>query len=179
MARDPIEIRRHHLQHQLGPEVARRLSRVDYLRILRAEREGRQVHITVLNSGKMKITSSLRPPVTSDIPLSTSAEMRSVAPWGLLAAGMNERITKPIAYPPGHHSLRFLQFLFSQHTYDRLFVQIAADEREEHAAALSNGHKSKARWIELRIHLLLVWAAILWMAVAVGKQIWSIWKLGS
>lgn len=173
---DQVEGRRRHLAKQLGEGVASRLSRVDYLRILRAEREGRRVYITESKAGRMRITSS--PPEivageTVRIPAKTMSLFLGVK---LLAARARQK-PNPVVLPPGHHSLRVLEFLFSRRTFERVFAQIAADEREEHSDALISGQTRKAKWIAARVNVLLLWSAGMWVVTVVGKQVISMWKL--
>lgn len=58
--------------------------------------------------------------------------------------------------PPGYRLGRILSFVLTKKTYENLVVQVILDERDEHAEALAEGQKWKARFITCRLWVLVL-----------------------
>jgi hypothetical protein len=66
-----------------------------------------------------------------------------------------------IQKPPGFSLERFLRFLVSKKSYERVYGQIIADMREEYFEALHAGEKRKARWIVVRAYVSVLTALLM------------------
>ncbi len=76
-----------------------------------------------------------------------------------------QRKSSRLTRPPGFRLARFLSFVLTKKTYERLVVQLILDEREEHAEALAHSMKWKARFISCRLWV-LVFASLIAAACA-------------
>ncbi len=61
-----------------------------------------------------------------------------------------------IAKPPGYRLARIMKFILTTKAYERIVMQIILDEQEEHAQAVANGLKWKARFINVRLWAIVV-----------------------
>lgn len=82
-----------------------------------------------------------------------------------------------IVLAPGSHAVVILRLLFSKKAMDKVFMQVVADMRAEHAEALHAGQLRLAKWISIRGHVGLFFAALAYIGASFGKKVLMIWKL--
>ncbi len=80
---------------------------------------------------------------------------------------------------PGTNINKILKFIYSKKSYDRIFMQVIADMREEHAEALSNNNNIKAYWIVFREHGSILMTIGAHGGVSIVKKIVNLWKMSS
>ncbi len=85
-------------------------------------------------------------------------------------------ITK-LSLPPGTTILRISRFIYTQKTFNRIFEPTIADMREEYFEAIQNEEKLKAKWINIRGHLIFVQTMIAHAGVSVVKLAKNIWTI--
>ena len=104
--------------------------------------------MSFLNNPTRHLRAALAFTVTAD-----RVRAREIGPAGL------GQIASPHK-PPGSRARGILDFVFNDKTNERIFNQIIADMRAEHAEAIARGHLRKARWIEIRGHVCLILTAV-------------------
>lgn len=79
--------------------------------------------------------------------------------------------------PPASLINSIARFLYSKKTYERIFMQLVVDVREEHAEALLAKRRWHARWIATRGNLMMVMTMGAHAFTSCGKAVVRIWKL--
>jgi hypothetical protein len=108
--------------------------------------------------------------------------------WGLqvLADAVIVRVTdklfgsfgrKRIHRPPASAINSVARFIYSKRTYERIFMQLVLDLREEHAEALQAKRPRLARWIAMRGNAIMVVTMATHAFTSCGKAVVKIWKL--
>jgi len=86
---------------------------------------------------------------------------------------------KPIKVkmPPGFYLSKFITFLYSKKTRERVFEPALADMQNDYFSALDCGNTIKARWIHLRGLGNIVFTCFSQLSVSAIKIIIDIWKI--
>lgn len=79
--------------------------------------------------------------------------------------------------PPASLMNSIARFLYSKKTYERIFMQVVIDLREEHAEALQAKRPWHARWIAARGNLIMAGTMATHAFTSCGKAVVRIWKL--
>jgi hypothetical protein len=77
--------------------------------------------------------------------------------------------------PPGYRLERLLRVIFSGRTFERVFAQALADERDEIFQAMSEHRVGKVRWRRVVLYLVLLDTLMSQAFVSVAKRIQEIW----
>ncbi len=84
---------------------------------------------------------------------------------------------KRIHRPPASAINSVARFIYSKRTYERIFMQLVLDLREEHAEALQAKHRTLARWIAMRGNVIMVMTMATHAFTSCGRAAVKIWKL--
>jgi len=122
----------------------------------------RTVHLTVrfcyglgtsllLYSERLNLKAIVPNEVFRVLLITISSVLFSFTLWlGIEALKMSQRGSDKFIKPPGSRVLQIAQFCYSRKKYERIFLQTAADMREEYFEACSAGQIWKARWVHVR-----------------------------
>lgn len=94
-----------------------------------------------------------------------------------VGAMFNDVGRKRIHRPPASAMNSFFRIMYSKRTYERIFMQIVLDLREEHAEALQANRPKFARWITLRGNAIMLATMVTHAFMSCGKAAVKIWKL--
>lgn len=117
----------------------------------------------------------------SGAPIKASFKGLTLISDALLASAVNwmfkgsRRTT--IHRPPASFINSIARFLYSKKTYERIFMQVIIDLREEHAEALQAKRRWHARWIAARGNLSMAGTMGTHAFTSCGKAVVRIWKL--
>lgn len=92
---------------------------------------------------------------------------------------LTQKASPKIHIAPGTNINNILKFIYSKKSYDRIFMQVIADMREEHAEALSNNNNIKACWIVFREHWSILMTVGAHGGISIVKKIVNLWKMSS
>jgi hypothetical protein len=84
---------------------------------------------------------------------------------------------KKIHKPPASTINSIVRLLYSKRTYERIFMQLVIDLREEHAEALYQGRTRLAKWIAMRGNVAMILTMAAHAFASCGKAVVKIWKL--
>lgn len=79
--------------------------------------------------------------------------------------------------PPASAMNSVARFIYSKRTYERIFMQLVLDLREEHAEALLANRPKLARWIAIRGNAIMAMTMATHAFTSCGKAVVKIWRL--
>lgn len=86
-------------------------------------------------------------------------------------------IRKRIHRPPVSAMNSVARFIYSKRTYERIFMQLVLDLREEHAEALQAKCPKHAWWIAMRGNIIMLITMATHAFTSCGKTVVKLWKL--
>jgi Domain of unknown function (DUF4880) len=92
----------------------------------------------------------------SELPDKKASLLRRMPLKATFFGGGTVSVSSKIASPPGNRLAHAAKFLLTPNAYKRYVAPVIADMQQEYADAVAAGRPHYARWIALRVYLLIV-----------------------